>query len=170
MGSTELLVDAFERVRDGIHPAVNGLSAEQLAFRPDPESNSIAWLAWHLTRVQDDHVADLAGTGQRWLDGDWAERFGLPLDPSDTGYGHDPEQVALVTATARDLLDYFEDVHTATLAFLDGLTEAGLDRVIDTRWNPPVTVRVRLIRVVADDLQHVGQAAYLRGIVHRRTG
>ena len=169
MGSTEVLTDAFERVRDGIHPAVNGLSIEQLAFRPDPESNSIAWLAWHLTRIQDDHVAHLAGTGQRWLDGGWAERFALPLDPSDTGYGHDAEQVALVVAGARDLLDYFEDVHTATLAYLGTLTDHGLEHGVDTRWDPPVTVRIRLVSVIADDLQHVGQAAYLRGLVHRRS-
>ena len=149
MGSTELLTDAFERIRDGIHPAVNGLSTEQLAFRPDAESNSIAWLAWHLTRIQD-------------------ERLALPLDPSDTGYGHDPEQVALVVVEARSLLDYFEDVHTATLSYLGTLTEADLDRVVDTRWDPPVTVGVRIISVITDDLQHVGQAAYVRGLVHRR--
>ena len=114
MSSVELLTDAFERVRDGIHPAVNGLTREQLSFRPDEESNSIAWLAWHLTRIQDDHVAHLAGAGQRWLDGGWARRFALPLDPSDTGYGHDPDQVAVVQADAHELLDYFEDVHRAT--------------------------------------------------------
>jgi uncharacterized damage-inducible protein DinB len=168
MGSTELLTDAFERIRDGIHPAVNGLSTEQLAFRPDAESNSIAWLAWHLTRIQDDHMSGLAGVGQRWLEGGWAERLALPLDPSDTGYGHDPEQVALVVVEARSLLDYFEDVHTATLSYLGTLTEADLDRVVDTRWDPPVTVGVRIISVITDDLQHVGQAAYVRGLVHRR--
>ena len=165
MESTDVLRDGFERVRDGIHPAVNGLSEDELAWRPGPESNSIAWLAWHLTRVQDDQVAQLAGAGQRWLDGGWADRFGLPLDPSDTGYGHDAVQVGLVVAGARPLLDYFEDVHTATLAYLDTLTGDDLDRVVDTRWDPPVTVQVRLVSVIADDLQHVGQAAYVRGML-----
>ncbi len=168
MGSIELLTDGFERVRDGIHPAVNGLSREQLAFRPDAESNSIAWLAWHLTRIQDDHVAHLARTGQRWLDGGWAAEFALPLDPSDTGYGHDPDQVAVVRADARTLLDYFEDVHRATSAYLVTLSEETLDEVIDTRWDPPVTVGIRLVSVITDDLMHVGQAAYVRGILHRR--
>ena len=132
MGSIELLTDAFERIRDGIHPAVNGLSREQLSFRPDAESNSIAWLAWHLTRIQDDHVADLAGTGQRWLDGGWVGRFALPLDPSDTGYGHDPDQVALVVAEARALLDYFEDVHAATSP-----TSPRSPRRNSTGWSTP---------------------------------
>lgn len=168
MGTTDLLMDAFERIRDGVHPAANGLDVEELSFRPDVESNSIAWLVWHLTRIQDDHVAHLRGDSQRWLESGWAERFALPLDPSDTGYGHDPGQVGLVVAEASLLLDYFEDVHAATVAYLPRLTEADLGRVVDTRWEPPVTVQVRLMSVVADDLQHVGQAAYVRGLVHRR--
>jgi hypothetical protein len=168
MGSTELLADAFERVRDGVHPAANGLTLEELTFRPDAESNPIGWLVWHLTRIQDDHVAHLRGAGQRWLEGGWADRFDLPLDPADTGYGHDAEQVGLVVAESTALLDYFEDVHATTRAYLTTLSEADLERVVDTHWNPPVTVKVRLVSVIADDLQHVGQAAYLRGIVNRR--
>ena len=165
---TELLVDAFERVRDAVHPAANGLTREELAWRPDPEANSIAWLVWHLTRIQDDHVAGLAGQPQAWTGGGWFERFALPLDPADTGYGHDPATVGLVTAEARTLLDYFEDVHERTLAYLGGLDDDGLGRVVDTSWDPPVTVGVRLVSVVVDDLQHVGQAAYVRGVLQRR--
>ena len=107
MTSTDLLLDAFERIRDAVHPAVNGLSPDELAFRPDDESNSIAWLVWHLTRIQDDHVAGLADSEQVWTAQGWAERFALPLDPSDTGYGHDPDMVAAVTADAVSLLGYF---------------------------------------------------------------
>ena len=168
MTSTELLADAFERVRDAVHPAVNGLSAEELAFRPDSESNSIAWLVWHLTRIQDDHVAGLDGRRQVWTDGGWVDRFGLPLDPGDTGYGHDPDAVAVVTADAPLLLGYFEAVHERTLGFLGGLADADLARVVDSSWDPPVTMSVRLVSVIADDLQHVGQAAYVRGILQRR--
>ncbi len=165
METTEVLMDAFERVRDAVHPAVNGLSDAELAHRPGGGSNPIAWLVWHLTRIQDDHVAALAGAPQVWTAGGWADRFALPLDPSDTGYGHDPETVALVRATATDLLGYFEDVHAATRTYLAGVDDAELDRVVDTRWYPPVTVQVRLVSVLADDLQHVGQAAYVRGIL-----
>ncbi len=168
MTSTDLLVDAFERVRDAVHPAVNGLSPDELAFRPDSESNSIAWLVWHLTRIQDDHVAGLDGSEQVWTANGWEERFALPLDTSDTGYGHDPDTVALVTAEAPSLLGYYEDVHEKTLAFVRSLEETDLTRVVDRSWDPPVTVSVRLVSVVVDDLQHVGQAAYIRGILQRR--
>lgn len=168
MASTDLLMDAFERIRDAVHPAVNGLSPEELAFRPSNESNSIAWLVWHLTRIQDDHVAGLEGGGQVWEVDGWAERFALPLDSSDTGYGHDPEKVASVTADAHSLLGYYEDVHNKTLAFVRDLAEADLTRVVDGSWDPPVTLGNRLVSVIVDDLQHVGQAAYVRGILQQR--
>jgi uncharacterized damage-inducible protein DinB len=167
MASSDVLVDAFQRIRDAVYPAVNDLSLEQLTFRPDAGANSISWLVWHLTRIQDDHVAGLSGEGQTWSAGGWFERFALPLDPSDTGYGHGPEDVAKVTADAALLLGYFEAVHDNTVAYLHTLSDADLERVIDRSWDPPVTVAIRLMSVIADDLQHVGQAAYVRGVVQR---
>jgi len=137
-------------------------------FRLDSESNSIAWLVWHLTRIQDDHIAAIDGSEQVWTSAGWAGRFDLPLDVADTGYGHDPETVAVVVADAPMLLGYFEAVHERTLEFLGSLEEADLSRVVDRRWDPPVTMDIRLVSVIADDLQHVGQAAYVRGIIQRR--
>ncbi|HWE66402.1 MAG TPA: DUF664 domain-containing protein [Acidimicrobiales bacterium] len=169
MTSNELLVDAFERIRDAVYPAVNGLSPDELAFRLDDESNSIAWLVWHLTRIQDDHISGLDGKEQVWMAQGWVERFALPLDATDTGYGHGPENVSVVTADANSLLGYFEDVHQKTLSFVRSLSEPDLDRVVDEDWDPPVTLSIRLVSVVADDLQHVGQAAYIRGILQRRS-
>ncbi len=167
MTTTDLLVDAFERIRDAVHPAVNGLSLEELAYRPDAESNSIAWLVWHLTRIQDDRVAGLDSREQVWTVQGWSDRFGLPLDPLDTGYGHDPTTVAAVIADAPSLLGYFEDVHDQTLGFVRSLTDVDLARVVDRTWDPPETVSTRLVSVIVDDLQHVGQAAYVRGITQR---
>ncbi len=165
MTSIDLLVDAFERIRDAVHPAVNGLSSDELAYRPGGDSNSIAWLVWHLTRIQDDHVAGVDDGQQVWVTRGWADRFALPLDASDTGYGHDADTVGLVTAEAPLLLGYFEEVHEKTRTFVGSLSEPRLDEVVDARWDPPVTLQVRLVSVIADDLQHVGQAAYVRGIL-----
>jgi hypothetical protein len=169
MSSADLLVDAFGRVQEAVHATVDGLAPELLGERVEA-SNSIAWLLWHLTRVQDDHVADAAGTEQVWTAGGWARRFDLPFDDDETGYAMSSEQVAQVRAPAELLAGYHDAVHDATVAYVTGLGDDDLARVVDTRWDPPVPLAVRLVSVVEDDLQHVGQAAFLRGIVERRSG
>lgn len=169
MNPAEVIADAFGRVQEQVHAAVDGLSPEDLAFRPDAEANSIAWLVWHLTRVQDDHVADAATLEQAWTAQGWSDRFQLPLGEQETGYGHTATQVASVRGiTADQLRGYHDAVHEQTLSFVRGLDDAALDRVVDEGWTPHVTLGVRLISVISDDLQHVGQAAYVRGLLPRR--
>jgi uncharacterized damage-inducible protein DinB len=169
MASAELLVDAFGRVREAVHAAVSGLTPDQLSARLDPQANSIAWLIWHLTRVQDDHVAGVTGDEQVWTADGWAKRFALPLDDGETGYAHNSSQVAAVTVNSGQLLvDYHDAVHARTVAYVSTLRDGDLDQVVDTSWNPPVTLGVRLISVIADDLQHAGQAAFVRGLLLRR--
>ena len=168
MTIAELLADAFERIRQEVHRATDGLTAAQLAYRPDSQSNSIAWLVWHLTRIQDDHVAGVAGRTQVWTAAGWADRFALPFATSEHGYGHDAAHVAAVKVSSAEMLtEYYDAVHAATLSYVATLTDADLDRVVDESWNPPVTLGVRLVSVISDDLQHVGQAAYLRGLIER---
>jgi hypothetical protein len=168
MRSADLLVDAFGRVRDAVVEVVDGLTPEQLAYRVDGRANSIAWLVWHLTRVQDDHVSDVRGAEQVWLSGGWMERFDLPFDPMETGYGQTSDDVAAVRVESGDLLiGYYEAVHDATVGYVRTLTDADLDRIVDEAWDPPVSLGVRLVSVIADDLQHVGQAAFIRGVLER---
>jgi hypothetical protein len=164
----DLLFEAFERVRELVVGVTDGLDRDAVAFRPDAEANSIGWLVWHLTRIQDDHVADVAGVSQAWVDKGWSGRFTLPFDEHDTGYGHTAQQVAAVQVDARLLADYHADVDAMTAEFLGSLEPGDLDRVVDEEWDPPVTLGVRLISVIGDCLQHLGQAAYARGLAARR--
>ena len=165
MTPADLLTDGLSRVLEEVEAVLDGLDEATLAHRPGPDANSIAWLIWHLTRVQDDHVADVAGTAQAWAEEGYADRFGFDFDPGDIGYGHTSEQVAQVTAPADLLLDYYRATHARTLAYLATVTPEDLDRIVDTRWDPHVTLGVRLVSVVNDCTQHVGQAAYLRGLL-----
>jgi uncharacterized damage-inducible protein DinB len=165
MRSRDLLLYAYEQIQGTLRRAIGGLDAEQLSRRGGAESNTIGWLAWHLLRVQDDHIADVAGSEQVWTAEGWADRFGLPFDDAETGYGFSPEQVDQVRIdSAQLLLDYGAAVHARSAEFLRGLSDEDLDRVVDTRWDPPVTLGVRLVSVLSDDLQHIGQAAYVRGL------
>jgi uncharacterized damage-inducible protein DinB len=170
MQAIDVLNDAFGRIRSLVPRIVADLDADALTWRPDPEANTIAWLIWHLTRIQDDHVAALAGREQTWSAGGWAERFGLPAGSMDTGYGQSRDQVAAVRpADAQVLVDYHEAVAEETVRTLAAMDDEDLDRVVDTSWDPPVTAGVRLVSVIGDDLQHAGQAAYLRGLWARRS-
>ena len=169
MTTREILADAFGRIVEDFEAAVTGLTPDQLAARLDAAANSIAWLAWHAARVQDDHVADLADRQQVWTGDGFESRFGLGLDPGDIGYGHTSEEVAAVRVDDPQLLlDYLRAVTERTGEYLSSLDADELDRVIDRRWDPPVTVAVRLVSVIDDCMQHAGQARFVRGVLERR--
>ncbi len=164
-----LLADGFDRIAELVESTLDGLTPQQLAYLPAPGANSIGWLVWHLTRIQDDHLAGVAGTEQAWTADGWHERFALPFDSSATGYGQRPDEVAAVQVPSAELLlDYHRAVHSRTRDFVAGLTGPDLARVVDASWDPPVTLGVRLVSVLSDDLQHVGQAAYLTGLLARQ--
>jgi Protein of unknown function (DUF664) len=165
----DLLADGFGRIRGIVLDVLDGLDGDALEFRADADANSICWLIWHLTRVQDDHVADAAGTPQVWVSGRWNERFALPLEIGDIGYGHTSDEVAVVRAPTSLLAEYHEATYRQTVAFLRELTDADLDKVVDEGWDPPVTMGVRLVSVMVDDLEHVGQAAFVRGLIERQS-
>ncbi|MFD7955649.1 DinB family protein [Streptomyces sp. WAC8370] len=166
MLAKDILIEGYGRIQEEVHAAVEGLDPDGLNARPAAGANSVAWLVWHLTRVQDDHVADAFGLDQVWLSGEWEKRFGLGLPRDDTGYGHSSAKVAKVRVDSAGLLTgYYDAVHEQTLRALRSLTAQDLERVVDDSWDPPVTLAVRLVSVLSDDLQHVGQAAYVRGLV-----
>jgi uncharacterized damage-inducible protein DinB len=178
--AAEILLDGFDRVREAVEHVLLGLAPEQLLQRPGPHANHIAWLVWHLTRVEDDHIAALAHVlegneppksrtreappGQLWPE--WRERFALPYGEWTTGYGQSSEEVGSFPAVSAEILrGYHEAVHERVAAVVKGLGDEDLGRVVDLRWSPPVTAAVRLVSLLNDATQHVGQAAYVRGLV-----
>jgi hypothetical protein len=162
----ELLRDAYTRLIEHAENLTDGLTDEVSTYRPTAAANSIAWLIWHSARVQDFQIADLAGVAQVWIG--WVDRFGLDLAPGDTGYGHSADDVAKVRAPAELLAGYYRGVHQLTLDYLAGISADELARVVDTHWDPPVTASARLVSIIDDCAQHLGQAAYLRGIAPTR--
>jgi hypothetical protein len=166
--TTSLLLDAFGRVHEDLPGLLDGLDEEALHWRADAEANPVGWLVWHLTRVQDDHLAGLVDREQAYTSQGFADRFALPYDVGDVGYGQSSEAVGAFRASAGDLLDYHAATHALTVEVLEGLGPDDYDRVVDDRWDPPVTAAVRLVSVVNDISQHLGQAAYVRGLLDRR--
>jgi hypothetical protein len=160
----ELLRDAFTRLIEHVDELTDGLTDEQANYRPSPSANSIAWLIWHGARVQDMQLAPVAGVEQVWKTGGWVDRFGLDLPPNDSGYGHGPNEVAKVQAPADLLAGYYHAVHELTLGFVADVTAEDLEAILDRNWDPPVTASARIVSIIDDCAQHLGQAAYLLGI------
>ncbi len=167
--ATSILVDAFDRGNDSMRGLVSGLAPADLLWQPDHAANSIGWLAWHLSRVQDDHLAGVGQVEQVWTSQGFADRFDLPYPVAAIGYGHSEQEVAQFgVADPELLLEYHDAVHEMTLQVLANLDDDGYARIVDDRWDPPVTAAVRLVSVVEDTLMHLGQIGYLRGLLERR--
>jgi uncharacterized damage-inducible protein DinB len=164
-----VLLDLFGRVEEHVHEAVAGLDVDDLRTPPEPGTNPIGWLIWHVARGEDYQIAELTGQDQVWTSGDWAAGFGVARDADNMGYGHSWADVMAIRPDSADvLIDYYAAVAARTRPFLEGLAPQDLDRVVDKNWDPPVTLGVRLISIVDDEIQHSGQAVYARGMLERR--
>ena len=160
----EILRDSFTRLIEHVDRITEDLADEVSFYRPTADANSIAWLIWHSARVQDAQVAHIAGIEQVWFSAGWVDRFALDLPRDSHGYGHTAEEVGKVRAPADLLAGYYHAVHTMTLEYIAGVTDAELARIVDENWEPPVTASVRLVSIIDDCAQHLGQAAYIEGI------
>jgi hypothetical protein len=166
MDVAALLIELYGRIPPLARDAVDGADLATLTNSPSPGANTIAWLVWHSARVQDHHVSELIDADQVWISDDWARGFGLDPDPSNTGYGHSAADVVTVRPERPEvLLEYLDAVDRRTVSLLETVTPGELDRIVDRRWDPPVTLGVRLVSVADDCLQHLGQAAYVRGLL-----
>lgn len=169
MDANALLTDAFSRVRDLTRQVAEGLDQSALLWRPDADANPIGWLLWHLTRVQDDHLAEIGAREQVWHEEGWHARFGLEAGDDDIGYGHTSDQVARIRPESASVCVGYQDaVAERTLEIVAGLDDARFERIIDRSFDPPVTAGVRVVSVIGDTMAHLGQAGYVRGLYERR--
>jgi len=168
MTPSDVLIEAFDRLPAIAREAVTGLTVDDLAWRPDAEANSIAWLVWHTARGQDVQIADLAAGEQVWVVDGWVDAFALPFAPGEMGYGQSAAEAGEVRVEAELLVGYLEAVTLRTRGYLEGLDAASYTDVVDDQWDPPVTAGARLVSILGDCSQHIGQASYVRGLLDRR--
>ena len=170
--ATAVLIEGFGRTPELVDTALDGLSDADLTRRVDPDANTIAWLVWHTARMQDGQItgAERAigrDSEQVWTAQGFANRFDLGIGDREVGYGMSSDQVAGIVAPQDLLREYHQAVNDHTLAFLETLDDADYGRVVDRRWDPPVTLLARLVSIEQDSVQHLGQAAYVRGVLQR---
>ncbi len=166
MSDAATIIFALQRNWDMVSSAVEGVDDETLSRMPNGQSNSIAWLVWHMTRVADRFIFPrFQDADQLWISGDWAGKFGMPADPNDFGMGWNTEQVAAWQAPSREvLMGYYDAVNDAARDYINGLDAAGLQRQVPAAA-PGTTMSVAdaLGILVWDNIVHGGQVAYIRG-------
>ncbi len=166
MDFRDVVRSGLEEYLGDLEKALDGLSPVELAWRPAPSSNNISWLAWHMARVEDRWVnAYLKQSTEVWIEDGWHERFGMSAE--DHGGRQTAEQAVSTPALPMDgLLDYYKAVRAATLEHLDTLSEADLGKRYRHRdRDPGPTVSWVLAHLLIEEAQHLGQAAYIRGML-----
>ena len=166
MDARDILREAASRPATEAKALVDTLPEGVLNAHAGGHTNSIAWLLWHAGRQMDVQLAQLSGEPQVWHGQGFDSRFNLGELGDTVGYGHTAEQARAVVVEDTALLVEYLGATTAALSeYIAGLSEADLDDVIDTSWTPHVTCGVRLVSMIDDAAQHVGQAAYATGIL-----
>lgn len=165
-----LAQDLADRVRWDLLAVLDGLDPILLDAEPEAGTNSIGWILWHTCRSTDRAISELVDTGQLWTAQGWHARFGRELDPHETGYRHTALEVATFRSPAPEVLRGY---HLAVMQRVDGYLEAAGDdelvrRVTSPTWGDTLIARRRLTALLVDALEHVGQAALLRGTLERR--
>ncbi len=160
----QLVIDTYVRTAQVLERALDGLTVDDLNQQPHPDCNSMGWLTWHLSRVQDRAVSDLIGEDQLWVKDKWYAKFNRSPDPADTGVGHSPEDLmAFRSPDVRTLLKYHHAVLERSQRYLSNLSPTDLGRELNNPRAP--TVGARLTGILSDNLQHAGQVAYVRGLL-----
>ncbi|MDA1215963.1 MAG: DinB family protein [Chloroflexi bacterium] len=165
MDTGTFFLNALGRADGTLKRALEGLTREELMQQPaGPGSNPIGWLAWHLTRVQDGYGSRIAGVEQVWRTQKWYEKFGLEETPPS----YKPETVGTFDPISAELLlEYYEMVKTATVGYIASLSaedwERQLPQIDPSR--PPQTVADGVAIITSDNIQHIGQIAYVRGLI-----
>lgn len=164
-----VLLDGFQRIEEGVEAVLDGLDADDLRWRPARGANPIGWLLWHLSRQQDGQLAAILGEEPAWTAEGWQEKFGLPYRRDASGYGQSEEDVGAFAVGDPALISGYADaVHRLTRRLVERVEADDLDRIVDERWDPPVTAAVRIYSVLEDAAKHLGQAEYVKGMLGRR--
>lgn len=157
----KFVLKSLDDVQLELQETLDGLTLEQVMWSPNPESNSIGWIAWHIARLQDARGAELSNEEQLWVSKRWHSRFGLPPDPQNHGRGHSSEQVdAVQPESTEKLAMYCQESHAYFRQEISKLNDNSIVED-DAIWN-------LLFRAVHGGFAHVGQAMYVRGLIEKR--
>ncbi|MFC1994682.1 DinB family protein [Chloroflexota bacterium] len=164
MDTKELILASLEQSKGYLSKALDGLTQEEAAWSPRAECNSIAFISWHIARVEDFFVnRALQRKDELYESEGWQEKLGTP--PKEVGYQYTVGQLCAWPVPQLEVLRaYADSVREKTLAFLKHLAPARLSEVPRPDRSPD-SIGVTLGRISTEIALHVGQIAYLRGML-----
>jgi uncharacterized damage-inducible protein DinB len=170
MDVKEFALHSLNELQAALVESIDDLTQEESFRQPQPGANHIAFMLWHIVRVEDWFFHYLfQRVPQVWESESWHEKLGLPEDPKATGFAYTTEQVdGFPSVQLRDLRAYGEAVRAETLDYLRNTDAAKLDETVKSRLFGEVSIGSLIGHVIVELSQHVGQIAYVRGLVRER--
>ena len=173
MDLLEFATEMFEEYATRLYSYLDGLTLEELNWRPNAEANSIAFIVWHTTRVEDRWFQVFCqDKPDLWTSGRWFEKLGMNEDRSP--FGLTPEDLAsLPTLTIEALKSYFEAVRSETRKYLASIGPEDLEASPgrspfggSASASPfaQFTIQRMFRQLIQEEIQHLGQVGMLRGL------
>ncbi len=164
MKATELITLSLKENEEYVNDAIKKLSQDELAWRTKPHSNSIAFLMWHLARVEDLWINRILKGGKEIYEAEgWYKKYKTEIQ--DNGAFFDEAKLkAWPVPTLKLLKEYAAAVRQTTLAYLKTLNEKDLDEPRDFTWMKG-TNGTALSHLISEIGEHSGQIGYIKGIM-----
>ena len=154
--------ECFEK----LNSALEGLSKDELHWRPTLNSNTIDWMVWHMARVEDNLInVMLQDKVPIWERDGWADRVGIFVE--GTGAGMTAEEVrALPALDVPTVMAYYRSVRRETSDYFKNvMEEPDLSRKVTHPRFAGKTGAWILGRLLCEEAEHLGQIEYLRGMM-----
>lgn len=165
--SKESIISAVQEYYEALKNALNGLDKYELSWKPSIESNNIIFLVWHMSLIEDNLINKVLGKKERiWISQDYFKKY--PSLKNETGYGFNITQLQEFPIMDIDwIMHYFDKVRNTTNNMIESLTNEDLSN--DFLFGSNKVIKVKgfwvLGRLIVEESQHLGQIAYIRGMI-----
>ena len=166
MALKEFIRESFEVNWEWLERYLEGLTQEEIEYRPDDQSHSIGFIVWHYGRALDMWTQSLARQQPQLYEREWAGRLGLRPEAMDVGFGYTAEDLANWQCPDKALLtEYAVASRDNLLAFLEEHDDESLTTtMMTTRRGDEINLAKMFSMLIWEVNQHGGQAGYLRGM------
>lgn len=166
MNTVQFIADCMQQTHIRLMATCDGLTEEQMLWRPSPTANNIGFILWHVARSEDGRTSRIAGGKgefgtELWVSGGWYERFGQPETAPDPGDRLGLRSLAIPAPEV--LTSYAQVVSERTARFLELLDDARLGEPMPGREQNE-TISDSLRHGIVHKNNHHGQIDYLRGL------